>query len=412
MSLNYGAIWNKVVDLPWCTLVASGRTGSDAFQSQLDSHPEIFLIPGSISLNQFWKNSDSTSFDGKLNTDDIADEFIGTHIRKFKTKYDTKERRGNLGENMDQSIDISIPKFRQHLKELLDIKPLTSRYFVQAVYVAYALTANQDIDKKKLFFDHVHSMRKVSDLVSDFPDCKIICMTRDPRAAYVSGVDHWRRRHHVQTSNPSYPLYILKRIIDQPTALTVYGNNVCVMRLEDLDDERVMEKACGWLGISFNGEVMKSTWNGLRWWGDYISDIEPNVTMSESEFVATIRTNKWEKKLNKLDKFVLNYLLYDRLKHCGYPCWNSSGFFVAIFIVVLIFVPTTYELRDIKPKNLVAILSRKQFRHFFSLPYHYFNRIGYYFRLLIRRFKRKNIVLPLLVDQDDNKTSKTICPHL
>ena len=89
MLLNYDLIWNKVIDLPWCTLVASGRTGSDAFQSYLDSHPEIFLIPGSIWLHGFWKRSDSASFYGDLNAEDIVDEFIGHHIRKFKTKYDT-----------------------------------------------------------------------------------------------------------------------------------------------------------------------------------------------------------------------------------------------------------------------------------------------------------------------------------
>ena len=59
--------------------------------------------------------------------------------------------------------------------------------------------------EKKLFFDHVHRIRKVSDIISDFPDCKVIGMTRDPRPAHVSGVEHWRR-HHVQASNPSHSL--------------------------------------------------------------------------------------------------------------------------------------------------------------------------------------------------------------
>ena len=150
MLLNYDLIWNKVIDLPWCILVASGRTGSDAFQSYLDSHPEIFLIPGSIQLYIFWNRSYSASFNGDLNAEDIVDEFIGHHIRKFKTKYDISERRGLLGENMDQSIDISTPNFRQHLVGLMIAKPLTSRYFKQAVYVAYALAADQNIDEKKI----------------------------------------------------------------------------------------------------------------------------------------------------------------------------------------------------------------------------------------------------------------------
>ena len=398
MLLNYDLIWNKVIDLPWCTLVASGRTGSDAFQSYLDSHPEIFLIPGSISLHEFWKRSDSTSFYGELNAEDIVDEFIGHHIRYFKTKYEIQERRGSLGENMDQSIDISIPSFRQHLVGLMNAKPLTSRYFMQAVYVAYALAADQDIDEKILFFDHVHRIRKVSDIISDFPDCKVFGMTRDPRAAYVSGVEHWRR-HHVQASNPSYPLYILERIVDELQFLANYGENFGVMRMEDLSNNQVMEAACEWLGISFRQEVMKSTWNGLRWWGDCLSDIEPNSTMSETEFANTIRSNKWEQKLNKLDQYVLNYLLYDRLHQCGYPCREHSGIFAAVLIAVLIFVPTTYELRDLSPKNLGTLLLKGQLRMLCSLPYHYINRLRYYLNLLIRRVTKRNFVLPLLVNK-------------
>ena len=77
-----------------------------------------------------------------------------------------------------------------------------------------------------------------------------------------------------------------------------------------------MQAACEWLGISYRQEVMKSTWNGLRWWGDTLSDIEPDTTMSEKEFANTIRSNKWVKKPNNLDQYVLNYLLYDRLLQC------------------------------------------------------------------------------------------------
>jgi len=398
MLLNYDLIWNKVIDLPWCTLVASGRTGSDAFQSYLDSHPEIFLIPGSIWLHEFWKNARSAKFYGELNAEDIVDEFIGYHIHKFKTKYDVMERRGSLGENMDQSIDVSIPSFRQHLVGLMTLKPFSSRYFVQAVYVAYALATDQDIEEKKLFFDHVHHVRKVSDVVSDFPDCKVICMTRDPRAAYVSGVENWRR-NNVQASNPSYPLYVLQRILDEPQELENYGDRFRVMRMEDLDNDMVMQAACEWLGISYRQEVTKSTWNGLRWWGDTLSNIEPNTSMSESEFTSSIRSNKWEQKLNKLDKFVLNYLLYDRLNQCGYPLGRHSGTFLVILIAVLIFFPTTYEMRDLSPKNLWTLLLKGEYRKLCSIPYHYLKRLRYYIKLIIRNLTKRTYILPLMVNK-------------
>ena len=171
------------------------------------------------------------------------------------------------------------------------------------------------------------------------------------------------------------------------------------MRLEDLDDERVMRKVCEWLDISFQKEVMMSTWNGLRWWGDYQSDIKPTKVMSESEFTKIIRSNKWEEKLNTLDKHVLNYLLYYRLQQCGYTHEKKSGILVLLSVVAFIFFPTTYELRDFSLRNGGALILRRQFRQLFSLPYHYVRRVSYYFQLLTRRLKGENFVLPLLQDR-------------
>ncbi|NQU56709.1 MAG: sulfotransferase domain-containing protein [Rhodospirillales bacterium] len=405
MMSDYASIWKKIENLPWCTLVASGRTGSDAFQSHLDSHPEIFLIPGAIFLHVYWKNSVTASFEGELKAEDIVEEFIGHHIIKLITKYDSKERRDSLGENMDQSITVPVDIFREHLIGLLVEKPLTSRYFVQAVYVAYALATGQDINTKKLFFDHVHHVRKVPDVIADFPECKIICMTRDPRAAYVSGVEHWRR-YDPTTHNPSYPLYILQRIMDEPRGLVKYGENFRVMRLEDMSCEGVMQKACEWLGVSFRSEVMSATWGGLRWWGDKLSEAVPDKTMSEKEFSKAIRTNKWETKLRPLDKHVLNYLLFDRLKQCHYPCEEKSGVVTFALIVAAIFLPTTYERRDLSPKRLFSLLMSGQFRQLFGTVYHYLRRVIYYFKLLGRRLTGSRFNFPLFENAEDRSRQK------
>lgn len=398
MILDYAAIWSKVENLPWCTLVASGRTGSDAFQSYLDSHPEIFLIPGHIFLHESWNTLRTTRFEGELNSGDIADEFIGRFIHKLKTKYDGSERMGALGENMDQSINFPVAAFRKHLVGLLAENPLMSRYFVQAVYVAYALTADQDINTKKLFFDHVHHIRKVPDVIADFPDCKIICMTRDPRAAYVS-----RPEMH----STAWRLSALQRIMDEPQALAKYGDRFRVMRLEDLDDEGVKRKACEWLGISFRPEVMTSTWGGLRWWGDQKSVVVPDKTMSEKEFNNAIRTPKWEMRLPDLDKYVFNYLLYDRLRQCRYSCEEKPGVLTFVLIVVAIFVPTGYERLDFSPKQLFILLCSGRFRQLLSTPYHYSRRVIYYFRLLNRRLTGNCFALPLFKDGRDTSRHVT-----
>jgi len=93
---DYARIWDETERLPWIALVTTGRTGTDFFQSLLDSHPEILSFNGQLHFHQFWNSSVCARFEGELNAADIADEFIGHHIHKFKSKYDYIEKRGNL----------------------------------------------------------------------------------------------------------------------------------------------------------------------------------------------------------------------------------------------------------------------------------------------------------------------------
>ena len=142
--IDYSEIWQIVDNLPWCALISSGRTGSDAFQSQLDSHPEIFVFNGQVDIHRFW-NSESHAVEygvegvGEYDIADIVDEFIGRHIKLLKSRYDMHENKHRLGEDLDQSIDIDLVQFRTHVVSLLTLKPLCSRSMLISVYVAYAL---------------------------------------------------------------------------------------------------------------------------------------------------------------------------------------------------------------------------------------------------------------------------------
>ena len=46
--VDYEKVWKHVENLPWCALVATGRVGSDFFQSLLDGHSEIFVFNGHL----------------------------------------------------------------------------------------------------------------------------------------------------------------------------------------------------------------------------------------------------------------------------------------------------------------------------------------------------------------------------
>ena len=53
--LNYNKLFLHVKNLKKVLLVATGRTGSDFFQSLLDSHPQILHFTGIWIFHDWWK---------------------------------------------------------------------------------------------------------------------------------------------------------------------------------------------------------------------------------------------------------------------------------------------------------------------------------------------------------------------
>jgi len=278
---------------------------------------------------------------------------------------------------------LDIDTFRANAIGLLSGRDITSRNLLIAVYSAYTLALGQDITKKKVFFHHVHHVRKLPSFLADFPDSKIIATTRDPRAAYVSGVLHWRATEDI-TDNPSYPLYVLGRIADEAKPIAGREDRVRMMRLEDLDNPEVLKSVCQWLGVDFDSCVMHSTWAGLRWWGDVVSQAKISKTMTEEEFNKTIRTNNWEKKLSVMDKFVLRVILDSQLRHYGYVPDKKLDFWNYVLALPAIILPTGFEARYWNPLNLWATIRECRFKDFIRMFYHYLRRVQYFLRLYWR----------------------------
>ena len=69
-----------------CTLVTTGRTGSDFLQSLLDSHPQVLTFNGNIiDYYDFWQNSKCVK-SRYFELSDFIYEFVGKYIEKWTPK--------------------------------------------------------------------------------------------------------------------------------------------------------------------------------------------------------------------------------------------------------------------------------------------------------------------------------------
>ena len=78
-------------------------------------------------------------------------------------------------------------RFKSEAVKLLEHREINSRNVLLAINGAYALSLGQDLERKKLSFHHPHVFSELPSYLTDFPDSKIICMTRDPRANFRFG---------------------------------------------------------------------------------------------------------------------------------------------------------------------------------------------------------------------------------
>jgi hypothetical protein len=379
-------VWNKVSGLPWCALVATGRTGSDALQSQLDLHPQIIGLISQSSFHDWWMRSTVVNYSGPMNLGDLIDEFIWTNIKQMKTRYDSHERKAELGVDQNQEIPMNLAQFRSYVIGLLEGQKVTSRNVLIAVYVAQAMALGQDMAGKKVFFHHIHHVRHLPKFMADFPDCKVIAMTRDPRAAYYSGVVHWRENDPAADS-PAYPNYVLSRIVDEIQPIIQIGDRLRVMRLEDLDDVGPLTSLCHWLDVEYYDSVMESTWAGLRWWGDKLSSADTDKSMTEKEFVKAIRSSKWELKLSTIDKFVLRVLLNPQLRHYGYCPDRKPSLREYVCAWPALFLVTGFEAHYWRPAYILSALRERRPKDILRVFYHYLRRVRYFMQLYWRSIR-------------------------
>ena len=202
--------------------------------------------------------------------------------------------------------------------------------------VRYSLCLGQDIEKKNIFFHHIHHAEKLPSYLKDFPDSKIICMTRDPRANFVSGIQHWRK-YDQHSDNGRHLYYYIKRILLDAYVLDQYNNDYVVLRIEDLGKKQILEKLCAWLGILYEDQLTISTWGGKRWRGDRVSTKENEV----SGWSAKMLDNSWGKKLSLFDKTLLNFLMNSRLKFYGYQ-YRENNLLDYFTVPILILLPLSF----------------------------------------------------------------------
>ena len=334
---------NNIDNIKPIALITTGRTGTDFFQSLLDSHTQVLTFNGHlIDYYLFWNDNKDIINSKKFKPEDLIFKFVSHYLKFLKSHYDLSERKDKMGDNLDESISIDLLDFVKTTSSFLEKKEFNSKNFLLAVHIAYAICLGQKISSKTVFLYHIHHEPMLPFFFRDFPNAKVICMTRDPRANYYSGIKH--RLLSYKSNNRgmmhSYKSYTyIRRIFEDSNVLEKYNNEYCVIKLEDLGEDCILYEICEWLGIYYEDTLSLSSFGGIRWRGDSLST---KINQSKG-FSKEMINNKWSDEFTFIEKYIFNFILNSRLAHYSYKYEDitiKDYFIVPMFILI----PLKFEI--------------------------------------------------------------------
>jgi hypothetical protein len=339
---NYTELYDHVASLKKVLLVTTGRTGSDFFQSLTDGHSQIIQFTGIWKFHDLWDNAKC-----KSSLDDLIDEFIWYHsivfhLEKFKSQYNKLERWDQLGPSKDESFYVDITLFKKHLLAILKLKGLNCATFFHGIHLAYSLASGWDPMKAKILFYHVHHIESLSRFQIDFPDFDLICTVREPRNTIVSGIENFKKYCNMETYTNQYIYSILKRNLEESSEALKFTKRIHALRLESLHTapKDTIGEFCDSYGIDLRDTLLESTYHGKKWWGDMVSGEYLDG------FNNQIENKKWDGMFFWYDIWLIEFILYSRLKHYHYKMSYTLPTYLWPLMVILAVLPLKYEIKS------------------------------------------------------------------
>ncbi len=350
-------------------LLTGSGIGTKPLQSFLDGHHNIITIPGYplVYFYPHWENWKKTL--NQWNWDSIINIFTERHASVIDSRLIPGfNGLTALGDNGNKHVEIDKFQFVKYLKEYLSDKRISSRTFLLGVHIAYAMVSDTGKNNYKVIIFHLHNVQYLQYFLNDFPEGKVISMSRDPRANIDGRI---RSAYNVDNNKLNktdaiiYQKYNYNNVCkylyhDTYDILNeIKSSNVAIVSLESLyyNLERTMRHLSHWIGIEFNSSMLTMTFAGKTWWGDKVY----NMGRLNSINPRVVSTG-WKSSLSLIEWFIIEGLSYQIMTNHGYKVekYKKDNIVYRLILFVLILLPSSYEIQTIKyyfnPKKYIEFL--------------------------------------------------------
>lgn len=350
----------RLADIPEPRIVAlvqATRGGSKLFQSFVDDHDDIIMVPGYplMYLNHHWDlwlRERGPALNWAILIDLVCEKHASIIDSRNVPGLSGLDRLGDSGR---EHIELSETAFRRVIGELVDGAPLTRRNLMLAVHFAYAICKGWDLKARSVLFFHAHHMNYLVPVMEDFPETRVIVMVRLP----VAGLASTARSFDIvdpEKLNETDAIVWANHVFWRANQLEFdtlhrlgeyceYGDAACV-RLETLHEntEGLMRQVAAWMGLPFRPSMLQSSFDGKIWWGDVtnktpVSGPDPNAM-----------SDKWTAQLSPKDQFVIEGIALDFYRAYGFPVdrYRTDSWFMRAVLQLLVMLPMRREWQQLR----------------------------------------------------------------
>ncbi|MAV76736.1 MAG: hypothetical protein CMG02_00080 [Candidatus Marinimicrobia bacterium] len=327
-------------------LLGGPGSGSKLFQSFIDDHPEVLMIPGYI-LMYFYPHWDKHL--KNLNSwNKIIVKFLSLHpsiLNSGQMKGD--DYLYNLGSNKNQKITINKKKYVSFLRKILKDEKINSKNFFIAVHMAYFISLKKNLSNKTNLVYHMHVCWYLERFIKDFNKFKIITMIRDLKSNIpkrIKSLEDPNRRHLNYTDCFFFKTRSYKNIIYEDffslDFLQKFKNKNRVVKHEDLLSRKrqVLKNFCKFINIKFNSTLMSSSFNSLLW--NYKPERKIKLVGGVAKHISSYDT----KKFYNYELFWIEMLNYEFNGYYKYKKLFKKNFLSFLLTIILIFLPSKKEV--------------------------------------------------------------------
>ena len=265
-------------------IVYHGRSGTMFFQSLLDYHPQILMMPGTfvMTYHNWWDERECAN----LSIDQVIDRFVTDFEVLFNVNALTCPQNNNnpgiwanfhtMGESRKEVLEADKDVFLRVVAENIPYgKTFNRKLFFQAVHLAYAVAIGQDIKTSSqapwiVFHLHAADPGRAHKIVEDFPSAVFFHTVREPVQSLGSRLKQVMSPFNTDGGSTVEELVhrIQAHYMGGGAILPQCYPNSYAIKLEDLksNTQGTLLKVCQTLGIDWNDSLLDSTFGGLTWW--------------------------------------------------------------------------------------------------------------------------------------------------